>query len=1121
MKGKKRISLLAVLICIFALVFSMGIMSACGNTDDSASSNQWYYGAEVPADTLGTEGDFYLNTKTLSSYKKTSAGWTAVAMDESGDWLYGVGGPKAEQGALNDFYLDTQNGDLYQKTAEGWKNILKLFGKNGRDGVLWFSGDKAPEASDPLLKDAIKGDFYLDYSKFDVYQLGEDGTWNPLGSLKGHDGVTPQIEGFLTGTGDPDSSLGKENDFYLNTETGEIWQKSTTWESKGSFGTLSSYHITSIQYIHRRYGKLHYGQGSIQNPVSEMGGTWSLIPADESIHGYWLLFEDGNSFFIPVECWHSSLDGQNAPLILYNDDCTFGTVQILKCAYCGETVTRVTEPTSNPKHRYAEGWTSDEADHWHAATCSHRDAPVQKFGHVWREYYTVDYDEAGEAGKEVKGYVKWRECSVCGYVERVIDLEKLMEGDVLHISSADEWNAFATAVNNGDTYGENKKYSEATVELDSDIKFGGMELIPVGVPTNAATVTDRSNGAYLDLKAEANIQGGFSGKFDGKGHKISGFTLDSGNFTGIFGYLNNATVTDFIVENATITGDAFVGAVAGYITGENVRISKVTVVDTKVTGLVHVGGIAGYAKDAGPQMTTASAGNDAAIKNCTVMSVTGTAAHYNSATTVTAAFANEPDSDGYYYDGTNAGGILGTSYSSSVIGCYVKEILVRVHTSCTESAIVGYAEGTAEAKSIVVGNIVSIQYGAQNMFMDANYYTKDGKTYIPSAGSGSYKTKVEKLGLAYKGDLGGYGNLYVHHKKYIEGQDETYWENFVVKSSNEESTEKTPYEGAGNLTSIALRAYRQNDEEPVLNIANAGQLIAWGNNINHEQSYANYTINLLNDIPFITEQYWNPISYFNAENSPLQNATFDGQNHTITNLHTAERATTPYPYGAAMFGVVTGTFTIKNVTFNDAHMHFNEGEFYGNVVAVVVGYAYGNLTFTNVKVTNSEVWGFGKVGTLLGMGADPGVHITFNGCTSENNILHGAYNVGGFAGNIQRAADGTDNTEFVKDSGNLSKGNQYILNQTELTVDAEADFLHNDRTGTTYDQIVKGVYVEVGAAGYLYGGWAEYYISYGSSSYDPLITTGEYAGDYIANSEVCMNDPETFVHSDTPIVPEE
>ncbi len=1121
-KTKKRsfTVLLCALVCALALVLSLGILSACGgsesaNVDESTGEATWYYGDAEPAEGLGKAGDYYLNTKTLASYVKEGKTWREATAGETGSWYNGTEAPQDTLGNPNDLYLNTKTGELYRKTEGGWGSpLLVLQGKDGREGVIWHSGEGVPGT----IEDAHEGDFYLDYSEFRVYQLQADGTWNPLGSLKGSDGVTPTIEGFLTGTGAPDPALGADNDFYLDTESGKIWQKNGYWSSKGSLGNLNASQIKEIRYIHRQYGKQHYGQWSIRNPLDEMGDTWSIIQADQFIYGYWLLFEDNSSFFIPAKCTHATSAGQNALITLYNDDCTFGTVQILKCAYCGETVTQVTEPTGNPNHRYAEGWTSDETDHWHAVTCSHRDAPVQKFGHAWRDYYTVDYD-----GESVKGYIKWQECRVCGYKisEKIITADSLVQGDTVHISNADEWNAFAKAVNSGATYGEGKKFSEATVELDGDINFGGMELIPVGVPTNAADVTDRTNGAYLDLKAEAHIEGGFSGHFDGKGHKISGFTLDSGNFTGLFGYLNNATVTDLTVEKATVTGDAFVGTVAGFITGTDVRISKVTVVDTKVKGLVHVGGIAGYAKNAGPQVTTANTGSEAAIKNCTVMSVTGTSANHDSAMTVTAAFANKPDSDGYYFDGTNVGGILGTSYSSSVIGCYVKEILVRVAPGCTGSAIVGYAEGTETEKSIVVGNIVSVQNGANNCFSDANYYTKDGITRVPGdGGRGKYKIKVQKFGLGYTGDVNGNGNLYVHHKKYIKDQDEIYWERFVV-NSNKESTTETPYEGAGGLTSIAFRSYRQNDEGPVENISTADQLETWATRVDGGASYANYTIKLMNDIPFPEGQTWYPISIFSPENSPLQNAVFDGQGYTISNLHTEEDASTSYPYGVAMFGVVTGTFTIQNVTFDDAHMHFNEGEYYGNVVGVVVAYAYGNLTFNNVSVTNSEVWGFGKVGTLLGMGADPGVHITFNGCTSENNILHGAYNVGGFAGNIQRASDGTDNTVFVKDSGNLSKGNQYILNQKEFTVDAEADFLHNDRTGTTYDQIVKGVYVEVGAAGYLYGGWAEYYISYGSSSYDPLITTGEYAGYRVANSEICMNEAQTFEHGYVPPVTEE
>ena len=210
MKGKKRISLLAALVCIFALVLSLGLMSACGNTDDNTtSSNQWYYGAEVPADTLGHEGDYYLNTQTLASYVKSEDGtWTQTAAN----WYYGTEAPVENLGATNDFYLNTESGELYQKKADGWGSpILTLKGEQGekgRDGVLWFSGEKDPDeyTQDATpVKGAMKGDFYLNTTDFTVWQLIEksDATteWVKLGSIKGQAGST-----WFHGSGAPEDN---------------------------------------------------------------------------------------------------------------------------------------------------------------------------------------------------------------------------------------------------------------------------------------------------------------------------------------------------------------------------------------------------------------------------------------------------------------------------------------------------------------------------------------------------------------------------------------------------------------------------------------------------------------------------------------------------------------------------------------------------------------------------------------------------------------------------------------------------------------------------------------------------------------------------------------------------
>ncbi len=236
-KTRKRSfsALLFVLASLFVLVLSLGIFCACGSesasteengANDSASGSTWYYGDKEPAQDLGREGDYYLNTETLASYVKEGKTWRAAANGEVGSWYYGTAEPNANLGSPNDFYLNTKTGELYQKSAGGWGDpILTLQGEKGRDGVVWFSGDKAPEEDDPALKDAQPGDFYLDYSKFDVYQLKADKTWgDPLGTIKGDPGddAKDPVQ-FFNGDGEPDAEVSEKaqvGDLYIGQFTG-------------------------------------------------------------------------------------------------------------------------------------------------------------------------------------------------------------------------------------------------------------------------------------------------------------------------------------------------------------------------------------------------------------------------------------------------------------------------------------------------------------------------------------------------------------------------------------------------------------------------------------------------------------------------------------------------------------------------------------------------------------------------------------------------------------------------------------------------------------------------------------------------------------------------------------
>lgn len=144
------------------------------------------------------------------------------------------------------------------------------------------------------------------------------------------------------------------------------------------------------------------------------------------------------------------------------------------------------------------------------------------------------------------------------------------------------------------------------------------------------------------------------------------------------------------------------------------------------------------------------------------------------------------------------------------------------------------------------------------------------------------------------------------------------------------------------------------------------------------------------------EYLWKPINGYNR----LSGIVVNGNGHTIRNMK-VRGCTNSSVYGAGFIGDINGAVTVKDIAFDGADVFFvnyAKPQFAGNVGGVVLGYTYGTTLFENVSVTNSSIWGFGKIGILLGMGADPGVKVTFKDCVSKNNTIHAAYDMGGLAG---------------------------------------------------------------------------------------------------------------------------
>lgn len=186
-----------------------------------------------------------------------------------------------------------------------------------------------------------------------------------------------------------------------------------------------------------------------------------------------------------------------------------------------------------------------------------------------------------------------------------------------------------------------------------------------GVTFRGKTVTLTNSvdlGNHLWTPVGQTSAGQFGGTFDGNNKTISNLYIDttakdSGTYaTGLFGWLNTATVKNTKVDGAVIKGNQYVGVIAGYMESiSTCTISNCSVNDAKVTAIHKnnnncgdkVGVIVGYAGNAG-----------SVVKNC-------------SATKCTVAA------------GRDAGQIAGAARTEVVTGCTATNVTVSATEGCT------------------------------------------------------------------------------------------------------------------------------------------------------------------------------------------------------------------------------------------------------------------------------------------------------------------------------------------------------------------------------------------------------------------------------------------------------
>ena len=283
----------------------------------------------------------------------------------------------------------------------------------------------------------------------------------------------------------------------------------------------------------------------------------------------------------------------------------------------------------------------------------------------------------------------------------------------------------------------------------------------------------------------------------------------------------------------------------------------------------------------------------------------------------------------------------------------------------------------------------------------------------------------------------------------------------------------------------------------VVTVASAEELALFAKEVTDDgKNYSGYTLNLANDVD-LGEYLWKPINGYKR----LSGIVVNGNGHTIRNMK-VRGCTNSSLYGAGFIGDINGAVTVKDIAFDGADVFFvnyAKPQFAGNVGGIVLGYTYGTTLFENVSVTNSSIWGYGKIGILLGMGADPGVKVTFKDCVSKNNTIHAAYDMGGLAGMIQRG-NGVDNASVE----NCTVENitvDFDPSSTYVDVKGTATLKSNDQpSGTDMTKAIDGKYLD--ESGYYWCAYGDYYVSYGDSSYDAPVEGYRMR---LANSEYCVN----------------
>lgn len=245
------------------------------------------------------------------------------------------------------------------------------------------------------------------------------------------------------------------------------------------------------------------------------------------------------------------------------------------------------------------------------------------------------------------------------------------ESGTYQIATAEQLAGLAELVNSGEENFEGK-----TVVLVDDINLDNKLWTPIGL-----------NGDELSKT--------FKGTFDGNGKTIRNLRIEQEaayHAAGLFGSLNGGTVKNLTIDGAEITSISAPNKDGNTINGTAVlagslylygKVENVKVYNFSVSGNRYVGAIAGYS----------TAGNGTEIRGCVVEDGSLTAT---------------PDNlTGSYDNGDKVGGIIGYCVVGDIVeGCEVNNVSLKGYRDV--GGVIGYRDTSKDGDNpVIVNNKVS------------------------------------------------------------------------------------------------------------------------------------------------------------------------------------------------------------------------------------------------------------------------------------------------------------------------------------------------------------------------------------------------------------------------------